>query len=81
MLIQHPGGKIDRFYWSMSANEVLNLNPGHYVALVVTVRAARSENGAPVKKLKLLRPEDSLVIGQVYKLISLQGSEIYNIYN
>ncbi|KAM7507218.1 hypothetical protein LguiA_017671 [Lonicera macranthoides] len=72
VLIQHPGGKIERFYWSISANEVMNLNPGHYVALVVTVQAARPENGAPVKKLKLLKPEDNLVIGQVYKLISIE---------
>lgn len=79
VLIQHPGGKIERFYWSISANEVMNLNPGHYVALVVTVQAARPENGAPVKKLKLLKPEDNLVIGQVYKLISIEGREINNI--
>ncbi|THG14809.1 uncharacterized protein LOC114271693 isoform X1 [Camellia sinensis] len=72
VVIQHPGNKIDRIYWSVSANEVMSANPGHYVALVVTSPISKSENGTPVKQLKLLRPDDTLLIGQVYRLISFE---------
>lgn len=65
VVIQHPGGnKLERFYWAVSASEVMNSNPGHYVALVIT---------SPVNQLKLLRPDDTLLIGQVYRLITFEG--------
>lgn len=75
VVIQHPGGnKVDRIYWSVSANEIMNLNPGHYVAQVVATGSVAAENGAPIKQLKLLRPDDTLVIGQVYRLVSFEGT-------
>ncbi|XAR57703.1 hypothetical protein NMG60_11025947 [Bertholletia excelsa] len=73
VLIQHPGNKVEKIYWTVSANEVMSNNPGHYVALVInSPTAARSENGTPVKQLKLLRPDDTLLMGQVYRLISFE---------
>ncbi|KAL6512877.1 hypothetical protein OROHE_019667 [Orobanche hederae] len=71
VVVQHPGGKVDRIYWSVCANEIMNSNPGHYVAQVVA--AQKAGNGAPpVKQVKVLRPDDTLVIGQVYRLISFE---------
>ncbi|GMH14853.1 hypothetical protein Nepgr_016694 [Nepenthes gracilis] len=74
VVIQHPGKlMVDRIYWSVSAHEVMNSNPGHYVALVITSPTAKSGNcGPPVKQLKLLRPDDTLHIGHVYRLISFE---------
>ncbi|CAL9110112.1 unnamed protein product [Musa acuminata var. zebrina] len=96
VVIHHPGGKVERAYWSLSASQVMAANPGHYVALIVdgypsrlpppalqsstsSFRAYRSCNGsssaggvAPVKHLKLLRPDDALHIGHVYRLISFE---------
>ncbi|KAL2246833.1 UNVERIFIED_CONTAM: hypothetical protein Sindi_2535600 [Sesamum indicum] len=74
VVIHHPGSnKVDRIYWSVSANEIMNSNPGHYVALVVPSPAAKADNGsAAVKQLKLLRPDDTLIMGQVYRLISFE---------
>lgn len=74
VVIQHPGGggKVDRIYWSVSASEVMNANPGHYVAHVVATPTVTAESGAPVKQLKLLRPDDTLVMGQVYRLVSFE---------
>ncbi|KAJ8765511.1 hypothetical protein K2173_014633 [Erythroxylum novogranatense] len=72
VVIQHPGNKIERIYWSVSAQEIMNSNPGHYVALVVTSPNMRTENGTPLKQLKLLRPDDTLLIGQVYRLVSFE---------
>ncbi|KAI5581252.1 hypothetical protein BDE02_07G005100 [Populus trichocarpa] len=72
VVIQHPGNKIERIYWSVSAHEIMNSNPGHYVALVVTSPTTRTENGLPLKQLKLLRPDDTLLIGHVYRLVSFE---------
>lgn len=74
VVIHHPEtNKVDRIYWSVNAQEVMASNPGHYVALVVTSPTLKSENGSPLKQLKLLRPDDTLLIGQVYRLISFEG--------
>jgi len=72
VVIQHPGNKVERVYWSVSAHEVMNSNPGHYVAQVVTSPTSKSENGTPLKQLKLLRPDDTLLIGHAYRLISFE---------
>ena len=67
---------MERIYWSVSAQEVMSSNPGHYVALVVASPTEKSDTGAQVKHLKLLRPDDTLLIGQVYRLISFEGEAI-----
>ncbi|XP_076949891.1 uncharacterized protein LOC143622709 [Bidens hawaiensis] len=71
VVIIHPGNnKIQRIYCSVTARHVMDLNPGHYVAAVMT--SARSENGVPVKQLKLLRPDDMLLVGKVYRLVCFE---------
>ncbi|RDX95072.1 hypothetical protein CR513_22450, partial [Mucuna pruriens] len=72
VVIQHPGNKIERIYWSVSVHQVMNSNPGHYVALLISSPSLKSQNGTPLKQLKLLRPHDTLLIGHVYRLISFQ---------
>ncbi|CAN4083046.1 unnamed protein product [Withania somnifera] len=72
VVIQHPGNKVERIYWSVTAHEVMSSNPGHYVALVITSPTERTHNGSPVRQLKLLRPGDTLLLGQVYRLISFE---------
>ncbi|KAG5528417.1 hypothetical protein RHGRI_029182 [Rhododendron griersonianum] len=77
VVIQHGGNKVERIYWSVSAHEVMSSNPGHYVALVVPVAsaaAAAAGNGTAVKQLKLLRPDDTLVIGQMESQVHRLGS-------
>ncbi|KAL6498196.1 hypothetical protein OROGR_028593 [Orobanche gracilis] len=74
VVIQRPGGgnSVERIYWSVRAREVMSSNPGHYVATVVACPATRTEGGASVKQLKLLRPDDTLILGHVYRLISFE---------
>ncbi|GMH25199.1 hypothetical protein Nepgr_027042 [Nepenthes gracilis] len=73
VLIQHAdSNRVDRIYWSVSAHEIMNLNPGYYVALLITSPTARSENREPVKQLKLLCPDDTLHVGHVYRLIGFE---------
>ncbi|CAO2206760.1 unnamed protein product [Urochloa humidicola] len=73
VVIQHPGGKVERLYGPATAGEVMRSNPGHYVALVV-LRVAGVGGGGRVKitKVKLLKPKDALLLGQVYRLITSQ---------
>ncbi|KAI3423175.1 uncharacterized protein J3R85_011305 [Psidium guajava] len=76
--IHHPAGtKVERFHWSVSAHQIMSANPGHYVAHVIaaspqTAAAANGKSGTPSRQLRLLRPDDTLHIGQVYRLISFE---------
>ncbi|KAI0516522.1 hypothetical protein KFK09_009199 [Dendrobium nobile] len=80
VLIQHPGGRIERIYWSLSASKVMASNPGHYVAAIITSQLPGPNlagAAAPVKHLKLLRPDDTLHIGHVYRLVSFEGTHLF----
>ncbi|KAF0903174.1 hypothetical protein E2562_025755 [Oryza meyeriana var. granulata] len=88
VVVQHPGGRVERLYWATSAAEVMRANPGHYVALV-TLRVAEEKRPAPppargeradggerrgtvrVTRVKLLKPRDTLLLGQAYRLITV----------
>ncbi|XP_062199429.1 uncharacterized protein LOC133901910 [Phragmites australis] len=85
VIIQHPGGKVERLYWSTTAAEVMRTNPGHYVALVIlrisasdktagdgAAAAGAAAGGAKITRVKLLKPKDTLLLGQVYRLITTQ---------
>ncbi|CAN6195787.1 unnamed protein product [Urochloa humidicola] len=91
VVIQHPGGKVERLYWATTAAEVMRNNPGHYVALVILRVAADKPaagdvapaataagagggggGGAKITRVKLLKPKDTLMLGQVYRLITAQ---------
>jgi len=73
VIIEHPGGKIEKIYWPVCANKVMVSNPGNYVALIIT-DSVKGESGgaAPHKQLKLLRPDDNLLIGHNYRLVSFE---------
>ncbi|CAN8277583.1 unnamed protein product [Cochlearia groenlandica] len=71
VLIHNPTeNKVERIYWSVTASDVMKSNPGHYVAVVMTSSTLKNEKGSPLKQLKLLRPDDTLLIGHVYRLVS-----------
>ncbi|XP_062222056.1 uncharacterized protein LOC133921270 [Phragmites australis] len=79
VVLQHPGGRVERLYWSTSAAEVMRANPGHYVALV-TLRVAEERHDAVdgarrtvrLTRVKLLKPKETLLLGHVYRLITTQ---------
>jgi len=96
LVIQHPNGKVDKFYVPLSATHVMKTNPGHYVALLISSTTLCptkhiqncpdkshhkgnivNNNNNPVRltRIKLLKPTDNLILGQVYRLITTQGSE------
>uniref|UniRef100_A0A0E0DZM4 Uncharacterized protein n=1 Tax=Oryza meridionalis TaxID=40149 RepID=A0A0E0DZM4_9ORYZ len=86
VVVQHPGGRVERLYWATTAAEVMRANPGHYVALV-TLRVAEEKRPPPpppppparaerrgtvrVTRVKLLKPQDTLLLGQAYRLITV----------
>ncbi|WCJ21703.1 hypothetical protein M5689_003838 [Euphorbia peplus] len=78
LVIQHPGGKIERFYWPILASEVMKLNPGHYVSLIIPLPPSDDnpdhEGKKPVQftRVKLLRPTDTLALGHAYRLVTTQ---------
>ncbi|KAM3392502.1 hypothetical protein ACQJBY_013576 [Aegilops geniculata] len=81
VVIQHPGdAKVERLHWPTTAADVMRRNPGHYVALVVLHHVdaepdpavAGERGGARITKIKLLKPRDTLLLGQVYRLITSQ---------
>ncbi|KAG8049696.1 hypothetical protein GUJ93_ZPchr0009g2383 [Zizania palustris] len=78
VVIQHPGGKVQRLYGpATTAADVMRTNPGHYVALVILRVSADKDAAAPagdakITRVKLLKPKDALLLGQVYRLITSQ---------
>uniref|UniRef100_A0A0D9X7W6 DUF4228 domain-containing protein n=1 Tax=Leersia perrieri TaxID=77586 RepID=A0A0D9X7W6_9ORYZ len=84
VVIQHPGGKVERLYWPATAADVMRTNPGHYVALVLLSRVSGDGGGgakadetggaaaAKITKIKLLKPKETLLLGQVYRLVTSQ---------
>ncbi|CAK9330186.1 unnamed protein product [Citrullus colocynthis] len=86
LVIQHPSGKEDKLYWPVTAREIMKMNPGHYVALLISTTMftpnesnnnnetskETSSNSVRLTRIKLLRPADMLVLGQVYRLITTQ---------
>ncbi|KAJ1295918.1 hypothetical protein BS78_01G259700, partial [Paspalum vaginatum] len=85
VVIQHPpggGGRdggVERAHGALSAAAVMAANPGHYAAAVISDGgdAAPAPQTAAAKakrrlKLKLLRPDDTLVLGGVYSLVSFE---------
>ncbi|XP_057772710.1 uncharacterized protein LOC130992179 isoform X2 [Salvia miltiorrhiza] len=78
LVIQHPNGRVDKHYFPVSAAEIMKINPGHYVALLLTTTlyssAAAASSNAPLRvtRIKLLRPNDTLLLGHVYRLLTSQ---------
>ena len=88
LVIQHPNGKVDKMYEPVSATQIMKINPGFYVALLITTttisqtkttdiknqkNVTASKNTVRITRVKLLRPTDTLALGHVYRLISTQG--------
>ncbi|KAL7110272.1 hypothetical protein ACP275_05G014400 [Erythranthe tilingii] len=80
LVIQHPSGKQERMYWSVAASEVMKMNPGHYVSLIIPLPISdngeqNSDNNKTTvryTRVKLLRPSDTLVLGRAYRLVTTQ---------
>ncbi|CAA2955248.1 uncharacterized protein LOC111403348 isoform X2 [Olea europaea subsp. europaea] len=61
LVIQHPNGKQERMYSPVTASEVMKMNPGHYVSLIIPLPIAGEENShektVRYTSVKLLRPK------------------------
>ena len=64
MVIQHPGGKVERLHGPAKEGEVMRGNP---LRLVVVLRVSKTDpcggggGGARVTKVKLIEPQDALM--------------------
>ncbi|KAF3494484.1 hypothetical protein DY000_02057951 [Brassica cretica] len=86
LVLQHAGGKIDRYYTSISVSEIMSMYPGHYVCLIIPLTEEEEKNipatvkrdekkhkkGVRFTRVQLLRPTESLVLGHAYRLITSQ---------
>ncbi|XP_057479960.1 uncharacterized protein LOC130767191 [Actinidia eriantha] len=86
LVIQHPCGRVEKLYWPVTANDIMKMNPGHYAALLLTTTTTtpatstattnhhhhNNNNSVRITRIKLLRPTDTLILGQVYRLITTQ---------
>lgn len=86
LVIQHPSGKQERMYWPVAASEVMKMNPGHYVSLIIPLQISgegqeNSDDNKTVRftRVKLLRPSDTLVLGRAYRLVTTQGSAFLHV--
>uniref|UniRef100_A0A7N0U232 Uncharacterized protein n=1 Tax=Kalanchoe fedtschenkoi TaxID=63787 RepID=A0A7N0U232_KALFE len=82
LVIQHPDGKLEKMYWSVSASEVMRKNPDHYVTLIMPVPESPDESNSEPQAIKsthvkLLRSSDSLCLGSSYRLVS--SKEVLNV--
>ncbi|KFK28017.1 hypothetical protein AALP_AA8G460700 [Arabis alpina] len=68
-VIQRPDGKSERFYCTVTASEVIKSHPNHHVALLLS-SAVPHGGSLRVTRIKLLRPDDNLLLGHVYRLIT-----------
>lgn len=75
-LVHHPDGRSEQLHWPVTASQVMAANPGYYVAVIVVAASSRNSS-KPVRYLKLLRPDDALLVGHVYRLVSFEGAEIF----
>lgn len=81
VVIQHPGGRIERLYWPTTAGDVMKANPGHHVAILTLCIAQQKKSSdndqtdagtVRFTRVRLLKPKDMLLMGQVYRLVSSQ---------
>ncbi|XP_039013593.1 uncharacterized protein LOC120143315 isoform X2 [Hibiscus syriacus] len=78
LVIQHPSGRLERLYWQIPASEVMRMNPGHYVSLIIPLPASEDEQGnrdrntVRFTRVKLLQPTETLTLGHAYRLITSQ---------
>ncbi|KAI9073434.1 hypothetical protein K1719_017347 [Acacia pycnantha] len=82
LVIQHPCGRIERLYWSVTASEIMKMNPGHYVSVIIPLPLSEDEQQQQSQqqqnktvrftRVKLLRPNDTLNLGHAYRLITTQ---------
>lgn len=84
LVIQHPSGKIERMYWSVTASEIMKMNPGHYVSIIIPLPPVpkdgdddhhQEDDKKTIRftRVKLLRPTDTLVLGRAYRLVTTHG--------
>ncbi|EPS67355.1 hypothetical protein M569_07423, partial [Genlisea aurea] len=76
LVILRPDGKQERMYWPVAASEIMKMNPGHYVSLIIPIQGATDAGGEEktvrFTRVKLLRPTDTLVLGRAYRLVTTQ---------
>ncbi|XP_073035839.1 uncharacterized protein [Primulina eburnea] len=79
IFIQHPNGNMERMHLPVTASEVMKMNPGHYVSVIIPLpvsgggqEIAKDNDTARFTRVKLIRRSDILVLGRAYRLVTTQ---------
>ncbi|XP_073295108.1 uncharacterized protein [Primulina huaijiensis] len=79
IVIQHPNGNLERIYWPVTASEVMKMNPGHYVSVIIPLpvsgggrEIAKDNDTVRFTRVKIIRRSDILVLGRAYRLVTTQ---------
>ena len=78
IVIQRRGGKAEKIFWPISAGEVMKNNPGFYVALISVSSGKDQSQGSRYTRVRVLRPKDNLLLGQVYRLVTTKGKYVFH---
>jgi hypothetical protein len=81
VLVEHPDGRVERLFWSLTARQLMLQYPGNYVALVPSAPVQADHKAQPriaSDKMKLLPPDATLLIGQHYRLVSFEGTDLFH---
>lgn len=74
VLVEHTDGRVERPLWSVTARQLMLQYPGNYVALMPA--AVIPDHKTPLRtasrKLKLVPPDATLLVGQHYRLVSFE---------
>ncbi|VVB12080.1 unnamed protein product [Arabis nemorensis] len=88
LVLQHPDGKIDRYYGPVSVAEVMRMYPGHYVSLIIPLpetnipATTATDDKSQTRvvrftRVKLLRPTENLVLGHAYQVMKVLRAKKY----
>ncbi|KAH7550423.1 hypothetical protein JRO89_XS13G0189300 [Xanthoceras sorbifolium] len=58
--VQHPCGKVDKFYWAVSASEIMRMNPDVMKGLLAKKHAKMTNKNIPESAEKKKKPEISV---------------------
>ncbi|CAN4088220.1 unnamed protein product [Withania somnifera] len=65
LLIQYPSGRVDKLYWPVTANEIMKMNPGHYVALLLTTTTLCPPTNPSIATASTVKKESNSVTNTV----------------
>lgn len=73
IVVDYPGGRVEKFFLTVPARQLMTSNPGYFVAITAVPHLPVSSATEPAKPIFKLLPADApLCVGYRYRLISFE---------